>query len=67
LRDAARLEALALPAEPSPAAYVCHGTLCSAPVQEAHDLLAAVVEIGRVAGSLRDVSAHVSADPDAAD
>jgi hypothetical protein len=66
LRDAARLEALALPAEPSPAAYVCHGTLCSAPVQEAGDLLAAVVEMGRVAGSLRDTSDRVSAGPDAA-
>jgi uncharacterized protein YyaL (SSP411 family) len=48
-RDAARLEALALPAAPSPAAYVCYGTLCSAPVQEAADLLAVVREMGRAA------------------
>jgi hypothetical protein len=67
LRDAARLEALTLPAEPSPAAYVCCGALCSAPAQEADDLLPAVVEIGRVAGGMSDVSAHLPADPDAAD
>jgi hypothetical protein len=33
-RDAARLEALALPPDPSPAAYVCLGTICSAPVTD---------------------------------
>lgn len=33
-RDAARLEALLLPPQPSPAAYVCLGTMCSAPVTE---------------------------------
>lgn len=33
-RDAARLEALALPPESSPAAYVCLGTTCSAPVSD---------------------------------
>jgi uncharacterized protein YyaL (SSP411 family) len=33
-RDAARLEALSLPPQPSPAAYVCLGTMCSAPVTE---------------------------------
>jgi len=33
-RDAARLDALALPPDPSPAAYVCLGTTCSAPVTE---------------------------------
>ncbi len=49
-RDAARLKALALPVEPSPVAYACHGTLCSAPVQEPNDLLAAVEEMRR-AGS----------------
>jgi hypothetical protein len=65
-RDAARLEALILPAEPSPAAYVCHGALCSAPVQEADNLLAVVREMGRAAGSMRDISDHVSAGPDAA-
>jgi uncharacterized protein YyaL (SSP411 family) len=33
-RDAARLEALSLSQEPSPAAYVCLGTVCSAPVTD---------------------------------
>ncbi len=33
-RDAARLETLALPPQPSPAAYVCLGTVCSAPVTD---------------------------------
>ena len=66
-RDAGRLEALILPAEPSPAAYACDGTLCSAPVQEADHLLAAVVEMARAAGRMKDISAHVSADPDTAD
>ena len=51
-RDAARLKALVLapspagaPAEPSPVAYVCHGTVCSAPVREATGLLTAVEEL----------------------
>jgi uncharacterized protein YyaL (SSP411 family) len=38
-RDAARLEALIPPAQPSSAVYVCRGALCSAPTQEADDLL----------------------------
>ena len=33
-RDAARLEALFLPPEPTPAAYVCLGATCSAPVTD---------------------------------
>jgi uncharacterized protein YyaL (SSP411 family) len=66
LRDAARLEALILPAEP-PAAYVCYGTICSAPVREADDLLAAVIEIAAPAGRVRDFDANVSAEPDTAD
>jgi uncharacterized protein YyaL (SSP411 family) len=33
-RDAAQLEALSLPPQPSPAAYVCLGTTCSAPVTD---------------------------------
>ena len=36
--DAGMLEAEALPAQPSPAAYVCYGTLCSAPVSNPDDL-----------------------------
>ncbi|MBF6600377.1 MAG: thioredoxin domain-containing protein [Dehalococcoidia bacterium] len=40
--DAAALAAEALPAQPSPAAYVCYGTLCSAPVTTPGDLIEAV-------------------------
>ncbi len=36
--DADALEREALPAHPAPAAYVCYGTLCSAPVSTAADL-----------------------------
>jgi uncharacterized protein YyaL (SSP411 family) len=38
-RDGGRLAALALPATPSPAAYVCVGTACSAPVTDADSLI----------------------------
>ncbi len=41
-KDTARLEALALPLDPSPAAYICYGTLCSPPVTSADELEAAV-------------------------
>ena len=41
-RDAVRLAALSLPAEPSPAAYVCVGTTCSAPVTSPGELVATV-------------------------
>jgi uncharacterized protein YyaL (SSP411 family) len=41
-RDATRLEALALPPEPSPAVYVCLGTTCSAPVTDRSSLADAV-------------------------
>lgn len=37
-RDAAALERESLPAHPAPAAYVCYGTLCSAPVNAPADL-----------------------------
>ena len=37
-RDATRLRVLALPASPSPAAYVCVGTACSAPATSADEL-----------------------------
>ena len=33
-RDAARLEALSLPSQPAPAAYVCLGSMCSPPVTD---------------------------------
>ena len=36
--DSERLAALALPAEPAPAAYVCVGTMCSAPVSRPEEL-----------------------------
>jgi uncharacterized protein YyaL (SSP411 family) len=49
-RDADRLKALALPAEPCPVAYACTGATCSAPVQDPADLLMAVEEM-RKAGS----------------
>jgi len=41
-RDAERLTALSLPPEPSPAAYVCSGTTCSAPVTDPAGLADAV-------------------------
>ena len=41
-RDGARLAALSLPIEPSPVAYVCVGTMCSAPVTDPDQLLQAV-------------------------
>jgi len=48
-RDAARLEALFLPPRPAPAAYVCLGTMCSAPVTEPSALAEAVRQM-RAAG-----------------
>ena len=44
-RDAARLEALYLPPQPAPAAYVCLGTMCSAPVSEPAALADAVAKM----------------------
>ncbi|MEK7248455.1 MAG: AGE family epimerase/isomerase, partial [Chloroflexota bacterium] len=41
-RDAERLAALSLPANPSPAAYVCVGTTCSAPVTDPDSLIETV-------------------------
>jgi uncharacterized protein YyaL (SSP411 family) len=34
-RDAERLAALGLPAEPAPAAYACAGAMCSPPITDA--------------------------------
>jgi uncharacterized protein YyaL (SSP411 family) len=41
-RDAERLASLFLPSEPAPAAYVCAGTTCSAPVTDPAGLMPAV-------------------------
>jgi uncharacterized protein YyaL (SSP411 family) len=50
-RDAARLKASLLPAEPWPAAYVCYNTTCSPPVTEPHALTEAVESMRRLATS----------------
>jgi uncharacterized protein YyaL (SSP411 family) len=52
-RDSARLAALGLPAEPSPAAYVCAGKACSAPVQDPKQLQAEVGKLKEAAGDVR--------------
>jgi uncharacterized protein YyaL (SSP411 family) len=44
-RDGQRLAALGLPPEPAAVAYVCAGTLCSAPVRTPEALQAAVTEM----------------------
>jgi uncharacterized protein YyaL (SSP411 family) len=44
--DAARLEALFLPTQPTPAAYVCLGTMCSPPVTQPDALADAVEKMG---------------------
>jgi uncharacterized protein YyaL (SSP411 family) len=71
-RDAARLKALTLPAEPSSpsdgqeaVAYVCHGTRCSAPVSNPSDLLAVVNRMA-MAGESEETAVRSPADTDAA-
>jgi uncharacterized protein len=49
-RDVERLEALSLPAEPSPAAYICVGTACSAPVHSPGEIAQVVREMREAAG-----------------
>jgi hypothetical protein len=66
-RDAARLKALTLPASPLPVAYACYGTLCSAPVRDPGDLLAAVEEMRKTMVRAGEIVTHASADPNAAD
>jgi uncharacterized protein YyaL (SSP411 family) len=44
-RDGERLAALGLPPSPAPAAYVCAGTMCSAPITDAARLADAVHEM----------------------
>ncbi len=50
-KDAERLAALSLLLEPSPAAYACFGTMCSAPVMRAEELAAAVEAMRKAAGT----------------
>jgi uncharacterized protein YyaL (SSP411 family) len=50
-RDAARLKASLLPAQPWPAAYVCYNTTCSPPVTEPHALSEAAESMRRLATS----------------
>ncbi len=52
-RDAERLAALMLPAEPSPAAYVCLGTTCSAPLTDVDQLLQTVQGMQQSSGIIR--------------
>jgi uncharacterized protein YyaL (SSP411 family) len=49
-RDAARLKASLLPAQPHPAAYVCYNTACSPPVTDPHAM-------GEAAEAMRRLSA----------
>jgi uncharacterized protein YyaL (SSP411 family) len=49
--DSKRLESLALPSEPAPAAYACFGTMCSPPVTKPAELLASVKQMAEVANS----------------
>jgi len=44
-RDGTRLEALSLPPQPSPAAYLCLGTMCSAPVTDPSALAETIQEM----------------------
>jgi uncharacterized protein YyaL (SSP411 family) len=68
-RDAERLASLALPAEPAPAAYVCYGTACSAPVRSVAELEATVDEMRALAEASRpgELTAVAEHDPETAD
>ncbi len=52
-RDADLLARLALPAEPAPAAYICIGSACGAPVSDASELTQAVAALREAAASFR--------------
>jgi uncharacterized protein YyaL (SSP411 family) len=55
-RDSERLAALYLPADPVPAAYVCAGTMCSAPVTDPDRLMAAIADMRvAAAGGVREL------------
>jgi hypothetical protein len=64
-RDGERLAALALPSEPTPAAYVCYGTACSAPVRTTEELEATVEQMRRQADGSRPAELTAVAELDA--
>ena len=68
-RDRERLAALSLPAEPAPAAYVCYGTMCSAPVRTVQELKEAVEQMRQQADAARpgELTAVAEVDPETAD
>ncbi len=68
-RDRERLAALSLPAEPAPAAYVCYGTMCSAPVRTVRELKDAVEQMRQQADAARpgELTAVAEVDPETAD
>jgi hypothetical protein len=61
--------AFSLPAEPAPAAYVCYGTMCSAPVRTVRELKAAVEQMRQQADAARpgELTAVAEVDPETAD
>ena len=64
-RDGERLAALALPPEPAPAAYVCFGTMCSAPVSTPAELQTVVEEMQRQAEATSPGELTYAAEVDA--
>ena len=67
-RDGERLAALSLPSEPAPAAYVCYGTTCSAPVRTAEELAATVEQMrGQAEAAAPGDLTAVAEVPDTAD
>ena len=63
-RDAALLEALALPAEPAYVAYVCYGTACSAPVRTVEELERTVTTMRGQAARAQPDDLTLVAEPD---
>ncbi len=68
-RDGERLAALALPPDPAPAAYVCYGTACSAPVRTVQELEATVEQMRQQADAAHpgELTAVAEVDPETAD